>query len=104
MSRRPISSERYEVTARWLCVLVSSLNSHGPVVNPGHQQPLREIWLPREQGRLSDGGTGCSFIHFLPLTARGRNSKPSSAMNVMKASQVFLTSAVFTLAQFRSSR
>ena len=46
-------------------------------------------------GFLSDGGTGCSIIHFFPFTAPGRNNNPSSAMNVINASRVFFSSAIF---------
>src|SRR6185503_16753208 len=46
-------------------------------------------------GFLSVGGAGCSIIHFFPFTAPGRNNNPSSAMNVMNASRVFFSSAIF---------
>src|SRR5215213_8333026 len=46
-------------------------------------------------GFLSVGGAGCSSIHFLPLTAPGRNNNPSSAINARNASRVFFSSAIF---------
>src|SRR4030095_7952294 len=76
--------------------VMSPLNSHGPVVKP--RSPAFAIpanaGCQASNGFLSEGGTGCSSIHFLPLTAPGRNSKPSSAMNSMKASRVFFSAAV----------
>src|ERR1044072_4027172 len=76
---------------------MSALASHGPVVNPmspDTDMPAND-GCHASNGFLSDGGTGCSIIHFLPFTAPGRNSNPSSAINVMNASRASFSSAIF---------
>src|SRR6266542_1250499 len=69
---------------------MSCLNSQGPNVYP--MSPARATSANEgshaSNERLVDGGEGCSSSHFLPFTAVGRNSVPSSAMKAKNASRV----------------
>src|SRR6185503_19740331 len=62
---------------------MSALASHGPVVKPMSPEAAIPAYegCHESNGFLSvGGGPGCSSIHFLPLTAPGRNNNPSSAI------------------------
>src|SRR6267143_6533513 len=69
---------------------MSFLYCQGPVVYP--RSPALEtkakMGCHASNGRVVDGGSGFSCIHFFPNTAVGRNRIPSSAMKAAKASRV----------------